>query len=114
MASRLFFWLPRILAILAILFMVMFSFDVFGGNEPFSKQLLGFFISNIPAIILIGVLIIAWKREVVGGIFFIIASIAGAVYFRAFSGNPGALIVMSPIFLVGILFIIHQVIADSR
>ena len=37
-------WLARILAIAAIIFMLMFSFDAFSGDEPLGKKLLGFLI----------------------------------------------------------------------
>jgi hypothetical protein len=108
MKEKILFWIPRILSILAILFMMMFSLDVFGGDEPLGRQLLGFLIHNIPAFILTVVLIIAWKWEVAGGSLFIIAAAGGVVFFRAFSGNPGSLIVMAPLLIVGLLFILHH------
>jgi hypothetical protein len=108
MKTKAFYWIPRILAIVAILFMVMFSIDVFGGNEPLGRKLLGFLMHNIPAFILTGILVIAWKWEVIGGILFIIAAIAASLYFRAFSGNPGSMIVLAPFFITGLLFILHH------
>ena len=108
MKTKAFFWTPRILAIIAILFMVMFSFDVFGGNEPPARKILGFLMHNIPAFILTGILAVAWKWEVIGGILFIIAAIAASFFFRAFSGNPGSMILLAPFFLAGLLFILHH------
>lgn len=110
MNEKLFYWFPRILTILAILFMVMFSFDVFGGNEPLGRKLLGFLMHNIPALILTGILLVAWKWEVIGGVLFLLAAVAGSIFFRSFAGNPGSLIVLAPFCLVGILFIIHNLI----
>jgi len=114
MKAKTLFWTPRILTILAILFMLMFSFDTFGGNEPFARKLLGFLIHNIPVLILIGVLIIAWKWEIIGGVLFIIAFIVASIYFKSFSGNPGSLIVIVPFLLTGILFILHHVLYGKR
>ena len=108
MKEKMLYWIPRVLTILAILFMMIFSLDVFGSGEPPGKQLLGFLMHNIPAFILTGILLIAWKWEIAGGVLFIIATLAGCILFRAFSGNPGALIVMGPFFIVGILFILHH------
>ena len=108
MTSKLLYWIPRILTIIAILFMLLFSFDSFSGNESFGKKMLGFFMHNIPVLLLTGVLVIAWKWEVIGGILFIIAAIAGSIFFKAFSGNPGSLIVLAPFFLTGLLFILHH------
>lgn len=110
MKEKILYWTPRIITILAILFMGMFSLDVFGGNEPLTKKLLGFLIHNIPVLILIGVLIIAWKREIIGGVLFIVAFIAASIFFRSFKGNPGSLVVILPFLITGILFILHHVV----
>lgn len=110
MISRILYWIPRILAIFAILFMTLFSLDVFGGNESFGLKILGFLKHNIPVFILIAILIIAWKWEFAGGILFILTSIYGFVFFHSFTGNPGSIIVIAPFLLTGILFILHNVI----
>jgi hypothetical protein len=107
MKAKILYWIPRIFTILGILFMLMFSIDVFGGNEPLGRKMLGFFMHNIPVLLLTGVLVIAWKWELIGGILFIIAAIAGSFYFRAFSGNPGSLPVIIPFLITGLLFILH-------
>ncbi len=112
MKSTILYWIPRILTILSILFLTMFSLDSFGGNETFSAKMLGFLIHNIPVLILIAILIIAWKWEIAGGILFILASLAGFIYFHSFSGNPGSLVVIAPFLIVGILFILHYVLYE--
>jgi len=108
MAAKLLFWIPRILTIMTILFMMMFSLDSFEGDDSIWRKLIGFLIHNIPVLILGGVLLIAWKHELIGGILLIIASIAGSLFFKAFSGNSGALIIMAPFFLTGVLFILNH------
>jgi hypothetical protein len=110
MLEKALYWIPRILTILAIIFMMMFSLDSIGEPGPVGRKLLGLLIQNIPALILIAVLVVAWKREMIGGIIFIAAFIGMAVFFRSFSGNPGSLIVILPFLLTGILFILHHVI----
>jgi hypothetical protein len=110
MISKTLFWVPRILTILAILFMTMFSFDVFGGTESFGIKLLGFLVHNIPVLILVGILIIAWKWELAGGALFILASLCGAVFFHSFSGNPASLVVIAPFLFAGLLFILHHIL----
>jgi len=108
MISKILYWVPRTLAVLAILFMLLFSIDVFSGNDSFGMKMLGFLMHNIPVLIVLAILIVAWKWEVAGGILFIIAFIAGTIFFHSFSGNPGSIIVISPFLLVGILFILHH------
>ena len=108
MKEKTLYWVPRILTILAIMFTILFSFDVFGGDEPLLRKLMGFLMHNIPALILTVVLIIAWRWETIGGILFIISAITASIIFKGFSGNFGILIVMAPFFIVGILFILHN------
>src|SRR3989339_1513401 len=69
------YWAPRILSIIFILFLALFSLDVFEGNYGFWGTIAGLFMHNIPAMILLIVLLISWKHEIVGGIGFILAGI---------------------------------------
>lgn len=105
MINKLLYWIPRILGILAILFMMMFSLDCFemGGRDT----LICLAMHNIPALIVVLVLIIAWKWELIGGILFIAVSFTGAIYFNGFGSNWGVLPVMAPFLLTGILFLVH-------
>jgi hypothetical protein len=114
MKNKVLYWTPRILSIISILFMMMFSIDVFSENVPLSRQLLGFLIHNIPAFVLIAVLIIAWKWEITGGVIFIVITITLSILFRSFAGNPYSLLVIGPFLLIGILFIWHKVSVDRR
>jgi len=107
MKRKLLFWSARILAILAILFFLVFSLDCFEGGT-LRDQLTCFFMHNIPAFILIAILVIAWRWEMAGGILFIAAAIAGAIFFGAFSGNTGVIWLLMPLVLVGILFILQD------
>jgi hypothetical protein len=110
MKAKTLYWIPRIFTILAILFMLMFSFDVFSGNETFGRKMLGFLMHNIPVLILIIVLVIAWKWEFIGGLLLVIAAIGGSIFFYSFTKNTGSLIVMTPFLITGLLFIIHHVL----
>lgn len=55
--------------------MALMSLDVFDENLGFWGTILGLFMHNIPALVLLGILIIAWKREIVGGVGFIAAGL---------------------------------------
>ncbi len=109
------YWTPRILAILFILFLAMFSLDIFEGNYGFWGTIVGLFMHNIPALVLLIVLLISWKYEVVGGIVFILAGLlySGISIIRIIMSNPvewymlsWSLQIAGPAFLVGILFLI--------
>lgn len=106
------YWTPRILSILFIAFLTIFSFDVFDSPGSWWQLALGFLIHNIPVLILIAVLVISWKREIVGGIVFILA---GFLYIFLAMGRNNfewyllsySLIIAGPAFLIGILFILN-------
>jgi len=114
MKSKILYWIPRILAILSILFMTMFSLDAFDGNESLRMKMLGFLMHNIPVLVLLVILLIAWKWELAGGILFILAFVAGTIVFHSFIGNPASLIVITPFLITGILFILHHVLYPLR
>jgi lysylphosphatidylglycerol synthetase-like protein (DUF2156 family) len=105
------YWAPRILSIIFLLFLAMFSLDVFGNGYTFWQTILGLFMHNIPVLILAVVLWISWKHEIVGGITFILAGllyIASLFVTRQFqwymlSWIP---IISGPAFFIGILFLI--------
>jgi hypothetical protein len=114
MISKIFYWLPRVLTITSIFFMLMFSFDVFQGSEPFSRKIIGFFIHNIPVLVLTVILIIAWRWELIGGLLLIAAFFVAGIFFRSFSGNTGSLIIILPFLLCGALFILHDILNKPK
>ncbi len=109
------YWAPRILSILFLLFLAMFSLDVFDMRLDFWGTVVGLLMHNIPAFILLIVLIISWKREIVGGVAFILAGLSyiGWLFISILGNTPHqwymlswALTVAGPAFLIGILFVI--------
>ena len=88
----------------------MFSLDVFEGSNGFWQAILGLFMHNIPVFILLAVVIISWKREIVGGIAFVLAGIAYIIFTAIRFPFPqnliSSLIIGGPAFLVGILFLV--------
>jgi hypothetical protein len=107
------YWAPRVLSILLILFLTVFSWDVLDAGYSFFETVLGLFIHNIPAFFLLGVLIISWKYEIVGGIAFILTGIT-FIILRLVAENidpwyitlPISLIISGPSVIIGILFLI--------
>jgi len=89
--------------------MMLFSFDSFEGDAAFGMKILAFLIHNIPVFVLIALLIVAWKREVIGGGLLIAAFIAAGILFKSFSGNMASFIIISPILISGILFIFNGI-----
>jgi len=107
-------WSARAIMILAILFMMMFSMDVFEGDKSLPEKLGGFLIHNIPAFFLAFLLALAWKRELWGGILVTAVSVFLMVYFHSFTTNNGSLIVVAPFLLAGILSILCYVMEKRQ
>jgi len=104
-------WAPRILGIIFILFLAMFSLDVFDLGLGFWPTLAGLLIHNIPALILLIVILISWRYPLVGGIVFILAGIAyifmtadsAVAWYIALSWS---LTIAVPAILTGVLFLL--------
>ena len=111
---RLFHWLPRIICILAILFVSMFALDSFSPGHTIWQQLGTFFIHLIPTYVLTAILIVAWKWEKIGGIIFIVIGLALSPFVFILNYNRTHSVWVSlfiiamitfPFVVVGILFI---------
>ena len=110
-------WTPRIICILAILFISMFAANSFTPELTFWQQIGDFIMHLIPSFILIALLIVAWKWEYIGGIIFIVISLGMSPFVFMLNYNRNHSIGMSlgiimaitfPFVVVGILFIISH------
>ena len=108
--SRWIYWTPRILSIIFILFLALMSLDIFDLNLNFWQTVIGLFMHNIPALILLAVLLVSWRYEIVGGITFILA---GLFYIFLLLRNQfewymisWVITIAGPALLIGILFMI--------
>jgi len=97
------YWLPRVLSILFICFLTLFSLDVFDIEAPWYQLVGAFFMHSIPSLILIGVTVLAWKKPKIGGWVFIAAGLVLAIVVRF---NPISLVIFVPPVLIGILYLI--------
>jgi hypothetical protein len=114
--NRFLYWTPRILSIIFIIFLSIFSLDIFGNGYTFWQTVLGLFMHNIPSLVLLIILIISWKHEIVGGIAFILAGILYIItlLLRILRNSPHewsmlfwSMMILGPAFLIGILFLIN-------
>lgn len=111
-------WTPRILCILAILFVSLFALDSFSSERTFWQNTAAFLMHLIPSFVLIAILIVAWKREKVGGIILLIAGVGFWIFtfninynqrqFALLQSIINASIICLPFILAGVLFIISH------
>ncbi len=107
--SKVLFWVPRIIGILFIPFIMMFSLEVFDEAKNSRELIVGLLIHNTPALILGIVLWTAWKWEWIGSVVF--GSLAVGYIWLAwgkFDWTVYALI-SGPLFLMSILFLIEWI-----
>ena len=109
--SKSVYWIPRIVSIVFLLFLTLFSFDVISPGLGFWQIVLGMLMHNIPVFILAIVLWISWKYEIVGGIAFIIAGIAYLISVAMrqpwYIVLSWSMIIAGPAFVIGILFLMN-------
>ena len=105
----------RIIALAAIAFVSLFALDAFGHGKPFWTQIKDFIIHLVPSFVLLIAFIIAYKRELIGGIIFILIGLINApwIYKNNYAMNQSVgmslLIVTTllvPFILAGILFLV--------
>ncbi len=110
-------WTPRVLGIMAIMFLSMFAMDSFSNDLTIWLQIRGFLIHLIPSFILLAFLVIAWKWEFVGGMIYALTGLGFIpfIYMGNFKNNNSVwtsiqivLIINIPLVIVGILFLINH------
>jgi hypothetical protein len=120
---KIIYWSPRILGILAILFLSLFALDAFESSLTIWQQLGAFLIHLIPSFILTALLIVAWNYELIGGSIFVLIGIVLTPLI--FNGNyamnqsvPISLAIISsitlPFIIAGMLFITNHFLKKKQ
>lgn len=103
--ARIIRWAPRIAAMMIIFFTSLFSLDVFEMQAPALELLVGFLMHNIPSILMIVLLIFAWRRPAVGFVaFLVVAALFAAFFVRGLYSLPNLLLFVFPLLMVAALF----------
>lgn len=82
--AKIIFWTPRIAGIVIAVFVSLFALDVFDMEGSIWEKIGGFIIHALPAIIMGIVVALAWKRDWLGFVVFLIAAI---FFLRFLLGN---------------------------
>ena len=117
-------WLPRIICILAILFVSMFALDSFAPELTFLQQLGAFMMHLIPSFVLLAFLLVAWKWELIGGIIFTLIGVGLSPFIFLLNHNRNhfsigasigvVLAINLPFVIVGILFITSHFLKKKK
>jgi len=103
--ARIFYFLPRIITIVLILFLALFALDIFDSDYTPLEILIGLSMHLIPNAILAVILAIAWKFEIIGGILFIILSFLTLMVIR---GEGFGIVLYVILFIIGLLFLVSS------
>lgn len=112
---KIYYWLPRFLAIFSIVIVSTFALDAFGAGVSHSQQWQDFIIHLVPTYLLVVILVVAWKWEYLGGIIFLVIGILATPY--VFVGNyhlnqslglsfTVILLMTIPFIIIGALFLV--------
>jgi hypothetical protein len=121
--TQLLHWTPRILCILAILFISLFALDAFEPGRSLGQQFGAFFMHLIPTMVLTILLLIAWRWGMIGGIIFTIIGIVMSpiIYQHNYSMNNSVWVSLSiiltitiPFIIVGALFITESIVKERH
>lgn len=97
---------PRVSAILFILFISLFAADSFPGEAPFLQEFVGFLVHLIPSFAMVVLLIISWRRPLVGGWLFALAGVFWTALFHTYSSFLTFVILSLPFLVISALFFI--------
>lgn len=107
--KRLLYWSPRVLSIGLAAFLSLFALDVFNEPQGFWLTGLALMIHLAPALLVVAMLIAAWRWEWVGALLF---ALLAAVYTRdVLPKHPDwAAIVSAPLLLIAALFLTDWIV----
>ena len=112
-----FHWIPRVLCILAILFLSMFALDSFAPGLSVWEQIRDFLIHLIPSYVLIAILVVAWKWEKIGGIILMVVGLgfSPSIFLLNYHRSGSiwialgiVLVINLPFILIGALFVLSN------
>lgn len=104
-------WAARILAIFLSAFLLLFSFDVFEGDEPLLYKLGGFVMHSLPSITIWVFLALFWSRPKLAAIAWLVIGVGFAVRFR---NLPAILMVSLPTLIISALFYLAHVAMTGK
>lgn len=102
------YWTPRILGMFFICFLAIFALDVFVPGKSIGYYLIALFMHLLPNFILLGLLLVAWKYERIGGTIFLIIGVFFTYFFKTYEHVINVVVISCPLFLIGLLFLLHD------
>lgn len=96
-------WSPRILGIAVSFVLSLFALDAFTSGRPLDRAMADFAMHLVPALAVLAVVAMAWRRPWMGGVVFVLLAAAYALAAR--SRLDWVLAISGPLLVVGLLFL---------
>ena len=96
-------WSPRILGIAVSFVLSLFALDAFTSGRPLDRAMADFAMHLVPALAVLAVVAMAWRRPWMGGVTFVLLAAAYALAAR--SRLDWVLVISGPLLVVGLLFL---------
>jgi hypothetical protein len=112
-------WTPRALSLLFVVFLSLFSLDVFDSSHGFWQTMLALLMHNIPTLIMLVFAILAWRFPLIGAIGFFLGGLAYILlvvvnpYFEPYMLS-WCLIIAGPAFAIGMLYLLSWFIGRKQ
>jgi hypothetical protein len=103
-SQKVLLWGPRIAGLLVAGFLALFALDAFNESHSFVAALPAFAVHLIPSLLVLTVVVTAWRFEGIGAIAFIALAILYAIMVRGRLDWIAA--ISGPLALVGVLFLV--------
>jgi|LakMenE01Jun11ns_1017448.scaffolds.fasta_scaffold9824903_2 hypothetical protein len=101
-------WMPRVLGLMLFVFIGMFALDAFEPGASAMEQAGHFVVHLIPAFAVLLIVIVGWKRPVIGGTLLLALALTYAIWVS--QRLDWILAISGPVALIGVLFILSKVI----
>lgn len=100
-------WTPRLLLIVFALFLVLFSFDVFGEGKSTAEIAVDFAKHIVPSMVLGLVVFAAWRREWIGALVCLVLAVVYIAW--AWGRFPLSVyfVIAGPLFLIAAMYAVN-------
>ena len=101
-------WAPRVIALMIIVFVLLFAFNGFVPRYLAGEEVVPLVIGILPAVVLFLALVLAWFFRLAGGITWIILGMAMIIFFHTYRDELSFHTLSSPVVAVGVLFVLSH------
>ncbi len=103
-SKKIIYWTPRILSVLYVIFISLSALDVFREGYKFPEILIALFMHLLPGFILLIMIIIAWKKELIGAVCFFALAVLFTFFFKTYQQLAGLLTISLPLLVIALGF----------